>query len=176
MMRQSVSAFNIETNSPSDTSGIERLINNNIIDPRRIIAIIGKTEGNGGRNDFSRSLSEEVILNFLSVKTGYSTSYLRERVILSFSGGTEGVVTPHIVVFSCEDDKKDQFTINQNIEKRLAIGIGYTRKFESNEIGRMAQIRETSSAIKSIVNQLNIPMEDIHLIQMKGAIPNSVYS
>ena len=44
-------------NSPNDVSGLERMIDAGTIDPREIVAMIGKTEGNGGANDFTRGFA-----------------------------------------------------------------------------------------------------------------------
>ena len=40
--------------NPGDTSGIEEKIMRGDVAPENIVAIIGKTEGNGLVNDFSR--------------------------------------------------------------------------------------------------------------------------
>ena len=43
--------------SPNDVSELERLIDSREIDPAEIVAVIGKTEGNGGANDFTRGFA-----------------------------------------------------------------------------------------------------------------------
>jgi cyanuric acid amidohydrolase len=43
--------------SPNDVSGLDRMIDAGAIDPREIVALIGKTEGNGGANDFTRGFA-----------------------------------------------------------------------------------------------------------------------
>src|SRR5580704_5243386 len=43
--------------SPSDVSELARKIDNKEIDPATIVALIGKTEGNGGANDFTRGFA-----------------------------------------------------------------------------------------------------------------------
>ncbi|MGL1423566.1 ring-opening amidohydrolase, partial [Vibrio parahaemolyticus] len=45
------------TSHPADVSGLELAINEGKIKPEEILCIIGKTEGNGGRNDFTRDLA-----------------------------------------------------------------------------------------------------------------------
>ena len=44
----------IPTTGPGDVSGLLRLIDAGSIEPGSILAILGKTEGNGGVNDFTR--------------------------------------------------------------------------------------------------------------------------
>ena len=43
--------------APSDVSELERLIAAGAVDPATIVAFIGKTEGNGGANDFTRGFA-----------------------------------------------------------------------------------------------------------------------
>src|SRR5216683_368001 len=50
----SVGVVRITTKSPSDVSGLLGFIEARKIEPRSILAILGKTEGNGGVNDFTR--------------------------------------------------------------------------------------------------------------------------
>ncbi|HAT2789851.1 TPA: cyanuric acid amidohydrolase, partial [Citrobacter freundii] len=42
---QKVEVFRIPTASPDDVSGLKNLIENGRVDPRNIIAVLGKTEG-----------------------------------------------------------------------------------------------------------------------------------
>ncbi len=42
----------------SDASGLERLIDDGVFAADEVIAVIGKTEGNGGVNDFTRILAD----------------------------------------------------------------------------------------------------------------------
>jgi len=44
-------------NSPSDVSGLDKLIESGTVDAQEIVALIGKTEGNGGANDFTRGFA-----------------------------------------------------------------------------------------------------------------------
>src|SRR5689334_7473944 len=47
----------ISANGPDDASGIADAIERGEIDPRGVIAVFGKTEGNGCVNDFSRGFA-----------------------------------------------------------------------------------------------------------------------
>ena len=49
----------IEIMSVSDASGLEELITSGRMAADDIVAAIGKTEGNGGVNDFTRILSDQ---------------------------------------------------------------------------------------------------------------------
>jgi cyanuric acid amidohydrolase len=166
-MRVDVHKF--ATDGPADVSKLEAAIDRGEIDPANVICIIGKTEGNGGRNDFTRDLAMFAFEDLFSRKLGIDRREVTERLIFSLSGGCEGVVAPHIVVFS-KSGNEASAPLKQ---KRLAVGIGFTREFAPEEIGRMSQIEETSAVIKRIVSELKVESDrDVHLVQMKGAIPS----
>jgi len=160
--------FKIVTSGPADVSGLERLMDEGKIAAADVVCIIGKTEGNGGRNDFTRDLAMTSFEELFSNRLKVSKDDVTERIIFSLSGGTEGVVSPHICVFTASGTKpKKPFE-----EKRLAMATGFTRAFRPEEIGRMAQVEETARAIKSVVEKLDVDSpQDVHFIQMKGAIP-----
>src|SRR5437016_4601531 len=89
--------------SPSDVSGLSQLIAADEVDPQRITAIIGKTEGNGGANDFTRALASLSVAQLIARSTGESPGAVSERVALVWSGGCEGVLSPHMTVISRDD-------------------------------------------------------------------------
>ncbi len=164
-----IKAFKILTASPSDLSGLIQLVDKGEINPAEVICIIGKTEGNGGRNDFTRDLSMLAFEDYFSQKLKISRKEVTDKIIFSLSGGCEGVVSPHILVFVKTGSASDK-RLN---EKRLALGIGFTREFKPEEIGRLPQIEETARVIEEIVDKLQLDSPtDVHLIQMKGAIPS----
>ena len=49
-----IDVHKIGQSGPGDLSGLKTLIEDGSIDPERIIAVMGKTEGNGCVNDFTR--------------------------------------------------------------------------------------------------------------------------
>lgn len=167
-----VNAIKIATSNPADVSQLTKYIDEGVIKPENVICIIGKTEGNGGRNDFTRDLAMSAFESLFSERLGISRHEVIDRIIFSLSGGCEGVVSPHIVVFS----KSGEPLKEKRKEKRLAVGIGFTREFAPVEIGRMAQVEETARVIMQIVSDLKVESNsDVHLIQMKGAIPKFTY-
>src|SRR5271170_3384820 len=114
------SAQKFLTTHPADVSGLEHAIAKGTIKPEEILCIIGKTEGNGGRNDFTRDLAMLGLEQLLGAMLKLPKHELHDRIVFSFSGGCEGVVTPHMVVFSKSGLKGSQ----KQAEKSLAIGIG----------------------------------------------------
>jgi cyanuric acid amidohydrolase len=167
-----IDAIKLTTSGPADVTGLRQLIDNGELTAAELLCIIGKTEGNGGRNDFTRDLAMTAFEELFSEVLGISKEEVVNRVIFSLSGGCEGAVSPHIIAFS----QKGKLLEKPQTEKRLAIAIGYTRPFQAEEIGRLPQIIETARVIKELSESLKIDStQDVHLVQMKGAIPKYTY-
>jgi cyanuric acid amidohydrolase len=161
-----IRAYPIETSGPGDVRELRRLLEERIVRAEDVVCILGKTEGNGGRNDFTRELAMTAFEQLFAPRLGCAPEAVQDRVVFSLSGGTEGVVTPHIVVFV-----RDDATIVPG-EKRLAVATGFTRELRPEEIGGMGQIEETARAVREVVARLDVESPaDVHLVQMKGAIP-----
>src|SRR3546814_8150445 len=86
----------ISAGSPDDTVGLRQAIAAGQLDPAGIIAIFGKTEGNGLVNDFSRGLAVRALTALLDETLGPERA---AQVCLVMSGGTEGGLAPHWTVF-----------------------------------------------------------------------------
>jgi cyanuric acid amidohydrolase len=163
-----ISAVTLTTSAPDDVAELRRLLDEGALRAEDVVCVIGKTEGNGGRNDFTRALAMTALEHLFAPRLGIAPEAVQERVIFSFSGGTEGVVAPHMVVLAREGERSEQ----PRTEKRLAVGIGHTREFQPHEIGRMPQILETARVTWEIARTLQLDgPADVHLVQMKGAIP-----
>src|ERR1700744_5938892 len=109
----SVDVIRIPTTGPGDVSGLIRLIEAGRIDPASILAILGKTEGNGGGNDFTREYAVSALSIALAPRVGLTPQQVEERIAFVMSGGTEGVLSPHITVFTrklSEDKGSEQRT------------------------------------------------------------------
>ena len=96
----SVDVIRIPTKGPGDVSGLIELIEAGRIDPVSILAILGKTEGNGGVNDFTREYAVSALSVALAPYVALSPQRVEERIAFVMSGGTEGVLSPHITVFT----------------------------------------------------------------------------
>ena len=54
--------------SVSDASGLAKLIDDGVFDADGVVAVVGKTEGNGGVNDFTRILADQAFRKVLMDK------------------------------------------------------------------------------------------------------------
>jgi cyanuric acid amidohydrolase len=166
MRMTSVGVVRIATRSPSDVSGLLSFIEAGKIEPRSILAILGKTEGNGGVNDFTREYAVSALCVALAPYVDLPPHRVEERIAFVMSGGTEGVLSPHITVFTRADVVGRQ---SDGISgKRLSIGIAQTRDFLPEELGRGVQIQETAKAVAmAMADAAIVDPQDVHFVQIK---------
>ena len=166
MQPNSFDVIRIPTNGPGDVSGLMALIDSGALDPSSILAVLGKTEGNGGVNDFTREYAVAALCNALSSHLKLAPRQVEARIAFVMSGGTEGVLSPHITVFT-RSLAPESVGANPS-EKRLSVGIAHTRDFLPEEIGRDAQIEETTEAVEAAMRDASIEAaSDVHFVQIK---------
>ena len=164
MRTTSVGVIRIATKGPGDVSGLMALIGSGAIDPKSILAVLGKTEGNGGVNDFTREYAVAALCTALAPRLGLSPEEVEQRIAFVMSGGTEGVLSPHITVFTRREAERPASVSG----KRLSIGMAHTRDFLPEELGRSAQIAETAKAVKAAMEDAGIAdPADVHFVQIK---------
>ncbi|WP_063693934.1 ring-opening amidohydrolase [Bradyrhizobium stylosanthis] len=164
MPTTSVGVFKIATSGPGDVSGLMAMIGSGAIDPTSILAVLGKTEGNGGVNDFTREYAVAALCTALAPKLGLSPEAVEQRIAFVMSGGTEGVLSPHLTVFTRSAAERPAGLSG----KRLGIGMAHTRDFLPEELGRSAQITETAKAVKAAMADAGISdPADVHFVQIK---------
>ncbi|SMP57782.1 barbiturase [Noviherbaspirillum suwonense] len=149
---------------PGDLSELDVRIRNGAIRADRIVAVIGKTEGNGGVNDFTRGYFTQSLMHLLSTHLDASPAELAARIPCILSGGTEGVLSPHYVVFCrCEDDDNDA-----EDGGALAIGIAFSSPTATGEIGRAVHARQVADAVRAAMRDAGIAhVDDVHFVQIK---------
>jgi len=140
------------------------LIDSGALEPSSILAVLGKTEGNGGVNDFTREYAVAALCNALSPRLKLAPREVEARIAFVMSGGTEGVLSPHITLFA----RRPHLESENPSEKRLSVGIAHTRDFLPEEIGRDAQIDETAKAVEAAMRDARIDaVADVHFVQIK---------
>jgi cyanuric acid amidohydrolase len=160
-----IGVYKVAMASPNDVSGLARLIDSNEINPAEIVALIGKTEGNGGANDFTRGFATLSYQLLLADRLGISAKEVGERVAFVWSGGTEGVLSPHATIFTRSSAS------GQANGPRLALGIEATRPILPEEVGTMIQVREVAAAVRRCLEQAGInDAKDVHYVQVKGPL------
>jgi cyanuric acid amidohydrolase len=172
----SIDVIRIPTSGPGDVSGLLALIDSGEIAPSEILAVLGKTEGNGGVNDFTREYAVAALREALAPRLGLAPHAVEEKIAFVMSGGTEGVLSPHLTVFARKSASNGAATVassaakeaGQADSKRLSIGIAHTRDFLPEEIGRRAHIDETVRAVHQAMRDAGIDdPNDVHFVQIK---------
>ncbi len=161
---QKVDVFRVPCSGPGDLSGVQALIDAGQLDPKAVVAVMGKTEGNGCVNDHTRDFAATAWCHFLAPHLGCTAAQVHDRVALVMSGGTEGVLSPHFTVFT----RTMVDAAEASGEKRLVIGTAQTRDFLPEEMGRMAQVEATADAVKAAMRDAGIgDAVDVHFVQVK---------
>src|SRR5881275_1005563 len=114
----------------SDASGLADLIDGGVVDADRVIAVIGKTEGNGGVNDYTRIIADRAFREVLVAKGTRDAAAVREIPIV-WSGGTDGVLSPHATVFATVPPERAVATQ----EPRLSVGFAMSEVLLPEDIG-----------------------------------------
>ena len=99
-MTQTVGVHKILCAGPADLSAAARLIASGDLGADEIVAVMGKTEGNGCVNDFTRDFATQAWCALLAPHLGLAPDAVHSRVAFVMSGGTEGVLSPHFTVFT----------------------------------------------------------------------------
>ena len=161
-----VGVHKVAMSAPNDVSELKGLIDAGTVDPAAIVALIGKTEGNGGANDFTRGYATLAYQLLLAPLLGIPPDEVGRRIAFVWSGGTEGVLSPHATIFTRGDGDAPSPG-----EKRLALGIGITRDILPEEVGTMVQVREVEAATHAAMVEAGIAdPADVHYVQVKGPL------
>ena len=67
-MPDAIEVRKVPIHSVSDASELAKLIDDGVMEASRVIAIIGKTEGNGGVNDYTRIIADRAFREVLVEK------------------------------------------------------------------------------------------------------------
>src|SRR3954454_13026538 len=147
----------------SDASGLVELIDSGAVEADRVIAVIGKTEGNGGVNDYTRIIADRAFREILVAK-GTRTAEQVGQVPIVWSGGTDGVLSPHATVFATVAPENAARTD----EPRLTVGVAMSERLRPEDIGRTAMITKVAAAVREAMADAGIDdPADVHYVQTK---------
>jgi cyanuric acid amidohydrolase len=144
--------------SPDDVSGIAAAIAAGAIDPHGIVAILGKTEGNGNVNDFTRGYATLALTLMLEKHLSADEAC---AVCLVMSGGTEGAMAPHWTVFERAEGTEGD-------GPALAIGRAHTADLPAERLGRLGQVDLVADGVRAAMADAGIAdAADVHFVQVK---------
>jgi cyanuric acid amidohydrolase len=151
----------VELKTVQDASGLERCVRDGMFAADEVLAIIGKTEGNGGVNDFTRILADQAFRRVLA-KLGSRSEAALAKIPMVWSGGCDGVITPHATIFAQNAKSGPAST------SRLAIGTAMSAELLPEDIGRPAMVEKVAEGVKTAMRDAGIDdPADVHYVQTK---------
>jgi cyanuric acid amidohydrolase len=162
MARQCI-VYRVPMRHPGDASAVLQLIDGDMIAANSIVAIFAKTEGNGCVNDFTRGYSVAALSAGLASRLGLAAEAVPARIAMVMSGGTEGGLSPHFLVFAVASGREPTPG-----RKALAIATASTAALRPEELGRVAQVTATAKAVRAAMDAADITEpSDVHWVQVK---------
>lgn len=144
----SITLLTVPTDGPSDTAALSELAEAGYR-PDDVVSVIGKTEGNGCVNDFSRTLAAAAW-----------EPMLPEDAVTVFSGGTEGVLSPHVNLLIRDDRRTGH-------DRGLVAAAGRTAPIPPEELGRIGHVEAVARRVRELLDELGTTANDTHLVLVK---------
>jgi barbiturase len=149
--------------SVTDASGLARLIDAKVFAADDVLAVIGKTEGNGGVNDYTRILADRAFREVLLARGTRGAAEVNQ-VPLVWSGGTDGVLSPHATVFAYAPDG----SVPATDEPRISVGVAMSERILPEDIGRPAMVAKVADGVGTAMAAAGISdPADVHYVQTK---------
>ena len=161
-MPEPIEVRKVPIHSVSDASELAKLIDDGVMDASRVIAIIGKTEGNGGVNDYTRIIADRAFREVLVAKGAPADQV--KQVPIVWSGGTDGIISPHATIFATVPADQAE----QSDEARLTVGFAMSEPILPEEIGYTGMIEKVAAAVRVAMEKAGITdPADVHYVQTK---------
>ena len=162
-MPEPIEVRKVPLRNVSDAAELAKLIDAGVLDADRVVAVIGKTEGNGGVNDYTRILADRAFREVLVAK-GSRDADAVAQVPIVWSGGTDGVISPHATIFATVPPGAAPATD----EPRLSVGFAMSERLLPEDIGRSAMIIKVAAAVREAMARAGIDdPADVHYVQTK---------
>jgi cyanuric acid amidohydrolase len=92
-------------------AGLRELLDTGAIQAEQVVALQGKTEGDA----FGRRLATDTTTRLLASYLQLTPDEVGERIPMVWSAGADGVISPHVVVFTRDDSR-----VGDGVTPRLA--------------------------------------------------------
>ncbi len=159
-----VQVAKFQMSGPEDVSGLAEAVAQGRMRAQDVQAIIAKTEGNGRVNDYSRPYALHSFEDYMMETLGLSRESVQAMCAMVMSGGCEGVMSPHAVAFA----KTEAGGEASPGEKRLSMGVAFTRDLLPEELGTMAQVDLVAEAAAEALEKAEVDsLDDVGYVQVK---------
>ena len=149
-MPEPIEVRKVPIHSVADASELAKLIDEGVMEADRVIAVIGKTEGNGGVNDYTRIIADRAFREVLVAKGAPEEQV--KQVPIVWSGGTDGVISPHATIFATVPAERAE----QTDEPRLTVGFAMSEHLLPEEIGYTPMIEKVAAAVRVAMERAGI--------------------
>lgn len=152
--------------TPSDTSAIAAVLESGV-EAETVLAALGKSEGTGLHDDFGRELADLSIRELLGSAMGISRDEVADRVRIILSGGSFGVISPHVTLVTREWVEVEEDELPG--DGRLVVGQSFSEPILGEDVGRMGQIEKIARAVEAAQKDAGIDdPSDVHSVQVKA--------
>lgn len=159
---EAIEVRKVPIHSVADASELARLIDDGVMEAARVVAIIGKTEGNGGVNDYTRIIADRAFRQVL-VEKGAPADQVSQIPIV-WSGGTDGVISPHATIFATLPADRTE----PSDDLRLTVGFAMSEPIKPEEIGYTAMVEKVAAGVQVAMERAGITdPADVHYVQTK---------
>jgi len=159
---EAIEVRKVPIHSVADASELARLLDDGVMEAARVVAIIGKTEGNGGVNDYTRIIADRAFRQVL-VDKGAPADQVSQIPIV-WSGGTDGVISPHATIFATLPPDRTE----PSDDLRLTVGFAMSEPIKPEEIGYTAMVEKVAAGVKVAMERAGITdPADVHYVQTK---------
>src|SRR3984957_9340837 len=151
----------VELKNVQDASGMEAEIRSGQFKADEVMPAAGKNEGNGGVNDSTRILADQAFRAVLK-NLGARSEQEIAQIPMVWSGGCDGVITPHATVFArnAKTGPADK--------PRLVIGTAMSAEILPEDIGRPAMVEKVADSVRAAMRDAGIDdPADVHYVQTK---------
>jgi cyanuric acid amidohydrolase len=163
---QRVEMFVCPMATPNDPSELQKLVDDGVVNPDTLVALVGKTEGTGFHDDWGRVLADIALRGWTAEQLGVGASDVAERVIFVLSGGCPGVITPHITAVTRQWVDSDEAPATDG--KHLVVGVAGSEPILPEEVGRMGMMSKVAAAVERAMADAGVEdPKDVHLVMVK---------
>ncbi|MBB5753510.1 ring-opening amidohydrolase [Prosthecomicrobium pneumaticum] len=155
----------ISAAGPDDVSGLEAALDGGL-PADGVVALLGKTEGNGCVNDFTRAFAVRALSDAMARRRPDAAT----AVSYVMSGGTEGGLAPHFLLLGRRDVTGHEVPADDRAPEGAALAVGGARTaaLPPEHLGRLAQVRLVADAVRAAIADAGIDdTADVHFVQIK---------
>ena len=148
-----VEFLSLPMSAPDDVDGLRRRLAHDV-DPRDVVALFVKTEGNGLDNDWSRPLAIRALVDLLGPAAA------GEPPIWIVSGGCEGFTTPHMLAVVHRRPEPGRRGRAADAPMLVASRAS-SRALTASELGTAAQVDACADAMRRACDGLGLAPADV---------------